>query len=74
MITDGTAFSYLQQQVLGHYGSDPAHLEELVNLTRRHRVDFSRSISEVIPLADAQVAVDQLEHKRGNPVRLILRP
>ncbi|WP_101255752.1 zinc-binding dehydrogenase [Streptomyces barkulensis] len=73
-ITDGTAFSYFQQQVLGHYGSSDEHVVQLVELVRRHRLDFSRSVSGVLPLAEAREAVDRLLRKEGNPVRLILRP
>ncbi|MBN3929463.1 zinc-binding dehydrogenase [Streptomyces verrucosisporus] len=73
-ITDGTAFSYFQQQVLGHYGSSDEHVVQLVELVRRHRVEFSRSVSGVLPLAEAREAVDRLLRKEGNPVRLILRP
>ncbi|GAA3633479.1 zinc-binding dehydrogenase [Streptomyces chitinivorans] len=73
-ITDGTAFSYFQQQVLGHYGSFDEHVVQLVELVRRHRLEFSRSVSGVLPLAEAGEAVDRLLRKEGNPVRLILRP
>ncbi len=73
-INDGTRFSYLQQQILGHYASRPEHLEQLVELTRRHRLDFSRSISGVFPLSEAAEAVRRLENKEGDPIRLILRP
>ncbi|WP_436988996.1 zinc-binding dehydrogenase [Streptomyces sp. enrichment culture] len=73
-ISDGTAFSYFQQQVLGHYGSSDEHVVQLVELVRRGRLDFSRSVSGVLPLAEAQEAVDRLLRKEGNPVRLILRP
>jgi threonine dehydrogenase-like Zn-dependent dehydrogenase len=74
-ITGGTRFSYLQQQqVLGHYGSLAVHIDELVALIRRRRLDFSRSVSAVLPLASAADAVDRLTHMKGNPIRLILRP
>ncbi|WP_246632972.1 zinc-binding dehydrogenase [Pseudonocardia nigra] len=73
-ITNGTLFSYYQQQVLGHYGSDAEHVDQLVTLVDRHRVDFARSISAVVPLADAAAAVERLHHKEGNPIRLVLRP
>jgi hypothetical protein len=33
-----------------------------------------RSVSDVIPLADAAAAVDRLHRKAGNPIRLILKP
>ncbi|MYU20673.1 zinc-binding dehydrogenase [Streptomyces sp. SID8352] len=74
-LTDGTRFSYLQQRVLGHYGSDmPVALPQLLRLVQGGRLDFSGSISGVLPLADAAEAVARLESKEGNPVRLILRP
>jgi threonine dehydrogenase-like Zn-dependent dehydrogenase len=74
LVVDGTAFSYLQQKILGHYGSVPEHVEQLVALTRFGRLDISRSVSDVIPLADAAAAVDRLHRKAGNPIRLILKP
>ncbi|RKT56072.1 zinc-binding dehydrogenase [Saccharothrix australiensis] len=73
-ITDGTAFSYFQQQVRGHYGSEPRHLTELVNLVAHGRIDFARSITDVLPLTAAQEAVDRLIRKEGDPIRLVLRP
>ena len=73
-IADGTRFSYYQQQVLGHYGSEAQHVQELVDLTRLGRLEFSRSVSEVLPLEQAAEAVRHLETKQGNPVRIILEP
>ncbi|WP_067884725.1 zinc-binding dehydrogenase [Nocardia vaccinii] len=73
-ITGGTAFSYFGQQLRGHYGSTPEHVTELVKLQRLRRVDFARSVSAVLPLADAAKAVAALESKQGNPIRLVLRP
>ncbi|GAA1358449.1 zinc-binding dehydrogenase [Saccharothrix algeriensis] len=73
-ISNGTAFSYFQQQVRGHYGSEPVHLTELVNLVAHGRVEFGRSISDVLPLDRAQEAVDRLIRKEGDPIRLVLEP
>ncbi|MEU8621591.1 zinc-binding dehydrogenase [Streptomyces sp. NPDC048623] len=74
-VADGTRFSYLQQQILGHYGSDmPVALPQLLNLLQRGRLDFSGSISGELPLAKAAEAVERLENKTGDPIRLILRP
>lgn len=73
-ITGGTAFSYFAQQLRGHYGSQPEHVVELVKLQRLHRIDFARSVSAVMPLADAEKAVQALESKQGNPIRLVLQP
>ncbi|MEU9594262.1 zinc-binding dehydrogenase [Streptomyces sp. NPDC048219] len=74
-VTDGTRFSYLQQRILGHYGSDmPVALPQLLRLVQGGRLDFSDSISGVLPLTEAAEAVARLEKKEGNPIRLILRP
>lgn len=73
-ITKGTMVSYLRQQILGHYGSDGKDVIDLVNLVRGGRLDFTRSVSGTFPLADAPRAVEALERKEGNPIRLILKP
>ncbi|MEU4980013.1 zinc-binding dehydrogenase [Streptomyces sp. NPDC021969] len=74
-VTDGTRFSYLQQRILGHYGSDmPVALPQLLRLIQGGRLDFSGSVSGVLPLAEAAVAVARLEKKEGDPIRLVLRP
>lgn len=73
-IANSVQFSYLRQRILGHYGSEPEQVEQLVALARRGRLDFARSISEVLPLAEVEAGVAQMIEKRGNPIRIILRP
>ncbi len=73
-VTDSIRFSYLQQQILGHYGSEDAAVPQLIALAAGGRLDFSRSVSEVLPLERAAEAVERLQTKQGNPIRLILRP
>ncbi|MBD0688866.1 zinc-binding dehydrogenase [Streptomyces sp. CBMA123] len=73
-VTDGTRVSYLRQQILGHYGSDGQDVIDLVALVRGGRLDFARSVSGTFPLADAARAVEALERKEGNPIRLVLKP
>ncbi|MGO4614991.1 zinc-binding dehydrogenase [Nocardia sp. 2YAB30] len=73
-IANGTIFSFRQQQLRGHYGSEPDHVLELVKLRRNHRIDFARSVSAVVPLSDAEKAVHELENKEGNPIRIVLMP
>lgn len=67
-------FCYAMQQVRGHYGSFPQHLQQLVTLTRFRRLDFSTSVSDVLPLRDAPLGVERLIQKEGSPIRLVLRP
>ncbi|KOU24152.1 zinc-binding dehydrogenase [Streptomyces sp. WM6372] len=73
-VTDGTLFSYLQHQVLGHYGSAEDAVAQLMTLAGGGRLDFSRSITDVLLLADAAKAVERLRTKQGDPIRLVLRP
>nr|BFE80348.1 hypothetical protein GCM10020093_029490 [Planobispora longispora] len=73
-IAQSIPFSYFGQQILGHYGSAPEHVIQLVELARHHRLDLGGSISGTLPLAEAAVAVERLERKEGNPVRLVLTP
>ncbi|RLK25009.1 2-desacetyl-2-hydroxyethyl bacteriochlorophyllide A dehydrogenase [Micromonospora sp. M71_S20] len=73
-IASDSPFNYFQQAVLGHYGSEPEHVERLVSLARQGRLDLSASISDVLPLADAEEAVRRVQTKQGDPIRLILRP
>ncbi|MEV6161293.1 zinc-binding dehydrogenase [Streptomyces sp. NPDC052052] len=74
-VTDGTRFSYFQQRILGHYGSDmPVALPQLLRLIQGGRLDFSGSVSGVLPLAEVAAAVARLEKKEGDPIRLVLRP
>jgi threonine dehydrogenase-like Zn-dependent dehydrogenase len=67
-------FLHGRKQILGHYGSEPRHLLELVRLVQLGRLDFSRSVSDTLPLAEAASAVDRLDSKQGNPIRLVLIP
>ncbi|MEU3874580.1 MULTISPECIES: zinc-binding dehydrogenase [Streptomyces] len=73
-VTNSIAFSYREQHVLGHYGSAPAHVEELVALARLHRLDLRDSITATLPLAEAAQGVEQLRTKTGDPVRIVLVP
>jgi threonine dehydrogenase-like Zn-dependent dehydrogenase len=69
-----TLFSFLKQQVRGHYGSAPEHVEQLVSLVGHHRLDLSGSISDVLPLSEAPRGVERLVKKEGSPIRLVLKP
>jgi threonine dehydrogenase-like Zn-dependent dehydrogenase len=73
-IPNDMAFTYMRTQILGHYGSEPHHTRELVEFVAAGRLNLTRSISEILPLADAALALERLEKKVGNPIRIILRP
>ena len=73
-ITEGLTFNYLGKQVRGHYGGTPKSVNELVRLAEVGRLDLAPSITDHLPLADAAEAVNRLENKIGDPIRLILVP
>lgn len=73
-IPNDMAFTYMRTQILGHYGSEPHHTRELVEFVATGKLNLTRSISEILPLADAALALERLEQKVGNPIRIILRP
>ncbi|ANY22169.1 zinc-binding dehydrogenase [Gordonia terrae] len=73
-IDNSVALIAHHQQVLGHYGYLPPHVEQLVRLIEWQRLDLSASISAHIPLDSAAEAVRQLECKEGDPIRLVLIP
>ncbi|MGC9665135.1 zinc-binding dehydrogenase [Planosporangium sp. 12N6] len=73
-IGSDSRFTYLQQSVHGHYGSEPEHVEQLVALARQRRLDLAASISDVVGLSEAARAVERLATKQDSPIRLILRP
>ena len=73
-IPNDMAFVYKRNQILGHYGSEPHHTQELVSLIKTGKLDLSASITGVYSLEEAEVALRQLELKIDNPIRIILKP
>ena len=68
------AFTYMRTQILGHYGSEPIHTKELVEFVKEGKLSLSKSVSEVLPLDQAALALEKLEKKIGNPIRIVLKP
>jgi threonine dehydrogenase-like Zn-dependent dehydrogenase len=73
-ISNDMAFTYMRTQILGHYGSETLHTKELVEFVRQGKLNLSKSVSEVLPLSDAALALEKLEKKIGNPIRIVLKP
>ncbi|MER8057709.1 MULTISPECIES: zinc-binding dehydrogenase [unclassified Streptomyces] len=73
-IADSIGFCFNVNQVRGHYGSEPEHVEQLVGLASAGRIDLAPSITAHVPLAEAAEAVARLENKVGDPIRLVLTP
>jgi threonine dehydrogenase-like Zn-dependent dehydrogenase len=74
VIPNDMAFTYMRTQIMGHYGSEPHHVSELIEFARQGKLDLSHSVSEVLPLDQAAEAIDKLANKIGNPIRIVLKP
>ncbi len=74
VIPNDIAFAYKRTQLLGHYGSDPIHTQELIDLVRDGRLDLSTSVSEIMSLEEVPEALKRLEAKINNPVRIVIKP
>jgi len=70
----GAIFGLRSQSLLGHLGYRKEHLDQLVALVGSGRLDVSRSISAILPLEDVADGVETLASKRGNPIRLVIKP
>lgn len=65
---------FKQVRICGSYGSDARALPELIALVSAGKLDLSASITSLHPLEEAQQCLENLEHKRGNPIRFVLQP
>lgn len=74
VIANDIAFAYKRSQVLGHYGSETIHTQQLVDLVAQGKLDLSASISVVLPLDEVERAFHQLENKINNPIRIVIKP
>lgn len=74
LIPNDMAFVYKRNQILGHYGSEVHHTQELVSQVKNGKLDLSASISSIFSLEEAGLALKLLENKTDNPIRIILKP
>lgn len=74
IIPSDMAFTYRRTQLLGHYGSEKSHTEEVIHMVRDGILDLSASISQILPLEQALEAMSILREKIGNPIRIVLKP
>ena len=70
----GVFFGIQSQSLLGHLGYKRQHLDDLLRLVSFGRLDITGSVSGLMPLEDVVDGVEQLQTKRGNPIRLVVQP
>jgi D-arabinose 1-dehydrogenase-like Zn-dependent alcohol dehydrogenase len=67
-------FGFQNTSLLGHLGYAKRHLDTLVRLLERGRLDLSSSISDVIALDDVADGVARLASGTEDVVRIVVRP
>ena len=67
-------FGLTRKQVLGHLGYQNVDIETLAKLVSLGRLDLSRSVSEIVSLEDVVLGIEKLEHRDGNPIRILVQP
>jgi len=68
------AFVGKELALIGSMGSYREDLEEVLALLVAGRLDLAGSVTSELPLEDAAVALDMLASRKGDPVRLVLKP
>jgi D-arabinose 1-dehydrogenase-like Zn-dependent alcohol dehydrogenase len=76
MLATGPEIHFVRNRrtVIGHTGYRMRHLEDLVELIARGRLDVSGSVSAILPLEEVAEGVRRLREHKGNPIRILLRP
>ena len=70
----GILFGARSISLLGHLGYRKQHLDDLLLLVSRGRLDLSGSISDLVPLEGVADGVRRLSEKEGDPVRIVVKP
>ena len=63
-----------EYEVVGSYAFERTEIQQLVNLASLGKLDLSRSITKIIGLEEINMGLHELEHKVGNPIRIIVTP
>ncbi len=65
---------FRQLSVCGSYGCDQRAIPELLDLLGSGRLNLDRSITSRHPLTEVNDCLENLYHRRGNPIRYIITP
>jgi len=67
-------FGYNNHSMLGFDGGKEGDVETLIRLAASGQLDFSRSVSHVLPLEEVARGVEMLSKKIDNPARIVVKP
>lgn len=69
-----TVFAWRELSVIGSFGSARRDLDGVIDLVRSGRLDLSRSVTERLPLREANAALARLDDPAGDNIRIVLLP
>ncbi len=69
-----TTFVGKELALVGSMGSYREDLEEVLALLASGQLDLAGSVTQELPLAGVDAALEMLAHKTGDPVRVVLTP
>lgn len=65
---------FKQLCVCGSYGCDHNAVPELIELMRSGKLNLSKSVTSLHPLSEVNQCLEDLHHRRGNPIRFVIQP
>lgn len=71
MINPGV-FARAEYELVGSYAFERTEIQQLVELAAGGKLNFSSSITKTVPLEDVNKGLDELMHKIGNPIRIVV--
>ena len=60
--------------VIGSIGCDTRAIPELISLIQSKKLDLSKSITSTHKLEEVNDCLDNLDQRKGNPIRFIIEP
>ena len=67
-------FVWQEYSLIGSFSYDLDDISDLLSFVQAGVLDLSGSVTEILPLAEANTAMAHLRDKIGNPIRIVLRP
>lgn len=67
-----TVYVRNEYELIGSYSFERGEINKLVNMIASGRLDLSLSITERLPLEETNTALEHLQNKIGNPIRIVI--
>ena len=61
-------------EAIGCYAFENVEIERIVGLASRGRLDLSKTVTSHVKLEQIGQGLDDLQHKRGYPIRIVVMP